>query len=481
MLFIITTIVVVLYILPRIFYGPLIIERTPHRFTVAPEDQACQYDSDCVLVSTDCSGCECGTPVNKIHQTKYANKREVLCKDYRGGVCEFLCSTPYTKCIDHRCALSTSEANLPFIPTTYAECFYSGRNISDLECTYARVEADRNKYLHCINVGGVIEKTNDLGKEVDQCTLTFYNPDYIFPKDFEGCKNGHAPWLREAIDERGVCTVEVKNFGIYNKDIADQLVAVCFVSHQESRDIDTAEKVACTLTFKEIYDTPLSILDIHDEWSLGFTKVLHESLFEKFRSYEVATNKYLLHDVQLISNNRALIRVDNGHAYTNVIIESGKKGGKFIHKIIHIFNLIPRIPTQLNVIPAGVYFSQESWEIYRAQYGDVNFIPRNYPPNTTNVTPENLFVKPTVGTGEKENCEKEGGEWQRAGSVDLYQCVHPFSDGGKSCQNSNDCNGDCIVRDPKNPQAFCQYDDNPFGCYSTVEDFRHDQAILCRD
>ncbi|MBS3104936.1 hypothetical protein J4234_01640 [Candidatus Woesearchaeota archaeon] len=70
---------------------------------ISVQDQICSIDEDCVRVSTDCSGCECGVPVNKIYEEKYAQRYRKVCKNYRGGVCEFCCKAPYIRCQDNKC------------------------------------------------------------------------------------------------------------------------------------------------------------------------------------------------------------------------------------------------------------------------------------------------------------------------------------------------------------------------------------------
>lgn len=80
----------------------------------------------------------------------------------------------------------------------------------------------------------------------------------------------------------------------------------------------------------------------------------------------------------------------------------------------------------------------------------------------------------------KTFCLSDGGEWKRVGDQGVYQCVRSFTDGGDICAKSRDCEGNCIFNSP-DEEPFCQYDDNPFGCFSTVEEFAVVQNIICRD
>ncbi|MDP3735598.1 MAG: hypothetical protein Q8R39_04190 [bacterium] len=75
---------------------------------IPTNDQSCTLDTDCVIVSTICSTCECGMPVNKMHEQKYVDVWKVQCKNYHGGICDYLCRTPFAKCLSGKCVLSES-------------------------------------------------------------------------------------------------------------------------------------------------------------------------------------------------------------------------------------------------------------------------------------------------------------------------------------------------------------------------------------
>ena len=79
------------------------------KLQVDGQDQACHDDSDCVVVSTVCSTCECGVPVNRTQAEKYEKQYQELCRDYHGGVCEYCCSTPFVRCLEERCALTNQD------------------------------------------------------------------------------------------------------------------------------------------------------------------------------------------------------------------------------------------------------------------------------------------------------------------------------------------------------------------------------------
>lgn len=85
---------------------------TSKQVRILQEDQICAVDTDCVLIETDCDRCSCGDTVNKIHQQEYQSQYEMLCKSYRersGKICDFLCSTPFARCINNRCVLSAEK------------------------------------------------------------------------------------------------------------------------------------------------------------------------------------------------------------------------------------------------------------------------------------------------------------------------------------------------------------------------------------
>lgn len=80
---------------------------------------------------------------------------------------------------------------------------------------------------------------------------------------------------------------------------------------------------------------------------------------------------------------------------------------------------------------------------------------------------------------DERSCKATGGEWIIAGAAQQFICVHKYSDGGKPCSSSAECEGSCISKD--DGTGYCKTDDNPFGCYRTIEDFREGVPALCTD
>jgi hypothetical protein len=76
-------------------------------------------------------------------------------------------------------------------------------------------------------------------------------------------------------------------------------------------------------------------------------------------------------------------------------------------------------------------------------------------------------------------CESERGSWRRAGLAGEFHCIRPYADGGSACVSSSGCTGRCL-KDSEEP-AYCEYDDNPFGCFTTIEDYESGVGGLCVD
>lgn len=73
-------------------------------------DQACRTDADCGEVQATCSGCSCNEPVNVRYKADYVRKLHEHCDSLRLPQCDYSCRTPYPRCVNHRCAMSSSPA-----------------------------------------------------------------------------------------------------------------------------------------------------------------------------------------------------------------------------------------------------------------------------------------------------------------------------------------------------------------------------------
>ena len=77
------------------------------------------------------------------------------------------------------------------------------------------------------------------------------------------------------------------------------------------------------------------------------------------------------------------------------------------------------------------------------------------------------------------SCKATGGEWLRVGLAQQFRCIRKYTDGGKPCNSSNECLGSCLPTDYG--KGYCKYDDNNFGCHTTIEDFKAGIPALCVD
>ena len=83
-------------------------------------------------------------------------------------------------------------------------------------------------------------------------------------------------------------------------------------------------------------------------------------------------------------------------------------------------------------------------------------------------------------------CTAKGGAFSQQGMLGCYQCVVTYTDAGKACQDSSDCQGKCkntgefIDASTKNQSGQCASDSSPFGCYQTIEE-GVTQPAICVD
>lgn len=95
-------------------------------------------------------------------------------------------------------------------------------------------------------------------------------------------------------------------------------------------------------------------------------------------------------------------------------------------------------------------------------------------------------------------CLDQAGQWRQVCLAQQYQCVTPFRDAGKTCRDSSECAGECLVdlavkctepgkcADPEIPETgkevtgVCQRDNDPCGSFLVVRDGRA-QPIVHRD
>ena len=68
--------------------------------------QQCKVSSDCTLVSTECSTCQCQQPINKEFAEEHFKSHFEDCKEDKGPICKYYCATPYTRCEKYQCVLT---------------------------------------------------------------------------------------------------------------------------------------------------------------------------------------------------------------------------------------------------------------------------------------------------------------------------------------------------------------------------------------
>ncbi|NQU79759.1 hypothetical protein HQ545_08390 [Candidatus Woesearchaeota archaeon] len=78
----------------------------------------------------------------------------------------------------------------------------------------------------------------------------------------------------------------------------------------------------------------------------------------------------------------------------------------------------------------------------------------------------------------EETCTAEDGKWQYSNG--LYYCFHEYSDAGKTCTCSSQCEGLCKA-DPRTGTGTCSKDSDIRGCYATIEGYNEGKGLACID
>lgn len=84
---------------------------------------------------------------------------------------------------------------------------------------------------------------------------------------------------------------------------------------------------------------------------------------------------------------------------------------------------------------------------------------------------------------EKRECGIKGGAWQKVCLRGYKFCVMPYSDAGKPCRGSSDCQGRCVENVKPQTESLagqCQANNNPCGCFANIENNKL-AGILCVD
>jgi hypothetical protein len=75
---------------------------------------------------------------------------------------------------------------------------------------------------------------------------------------------------------------------------------------------------------------------------------------------------------------------------------------------------------------------------------------------------------------ERQDCAREGGRWGRGGLLQLEMCFPQYSDGGKACTASSQCEGLCDSGTRQCTESF------RFGCQSYLDD-NGEVVSICAD
>jgi hypothetical protein len=109
-------------------------------------------------------------------------------------------------------------------------------------------------------------------------------------------------------------------------------------------------------------------------------------------------------------------------------------------------------------------------------------------PSTTSTSerPRDESTGPNSSLRDAEACSNRGGTWRRVCLMGTWSCVMPYSDGGKTCSDKKDCQGQCRYEGgeslaPGAPaKGVCQRNSDPCGCFAEVRDGKLGHA-LCVD
>jgi len=95
------------------------------------------------------------------------------------------------------------------------------------------------------------------------------------------------------------------------------------------------------------------------------------------------------------------------------------------------------------------------------------------------------LIVPAVG-----QCKASGGKVEKVGMVGTPACVIPAADAGKTCSDSSECQGRCLVEDWEGDRpppigtkskGMCEASNLTFGCIAEVRRGRIATPFVCVD
>jgi hypothetical protein len=95
------------------------------------------------------------------------------------------------------------------------------------------------------------------------------------------------------------------------------------------------------------------------------------------------------------------------------------------------------------------------------------------------------FAEARATPGERAACEASGGYVEMAGLLGHERCTRRYTDGGKVCSDSAECEGQCRAENASGQPGeamtgLCTANDNPFGCYAIIDKGRS-IGVMCVD
>jgi hypothetical protein len=85
----------------------------------------------------------------------------------------------------------------------------------------------------------------------------------------------------------------------------------------------------------------------------------------------------------------------------------------------------------------------------------------------------------------EHRCIESGGKMLSVGLLGTSECIIEHNDANKPCTSSDECEGDCIItpelQERGSETGICKHNTNRFGCFSSIEDYKKNTAIICTD